>query len=234
MKPVAIFRHHPTEGPGYFATYLSRCGRPWQLIRIDAGEPVPSDPSSFGGIALMGGPMSVNDPLPWIAPITELIRSCVSADVPVIGHCLGGQLMAKAMGGNVTRHHCKEIGWGEVRAAESVVARRWFGAEGRFEVFHWHGDTFSLPAGATHLLASDFCENQAFALGKHIGMQCHIEMTCELIESWCVSGADEIAASSGQAVQRPEEIQRDLAGRLSRLHGIADHVYAHWVAGLAR
>lgn len=234
MKPVAIFRHHPTEGPGYFATYLARCGRPWQLIRLDAGEPVPSDPSLFGGIALMGGGMSVNDPLPWVAPITELIRACVNADVPVIGHCLGGQLMAKAMGGHVTRHHCKEIGWGEVRAVESVVARRWFGFEAAFEVFHWHGETFSLPTGATHLLASEFCENQAFAFGKHLGMQCHIEMTCELIESWCISGACEIAESSGEGVQQPQEIQRDLAGRLSRLHEIADHVYAQWVAGLVR
>jgi len=178
--------------------------------------------------------MSVNDPLPWIARITELIRRCVSADVPVIGHCLGGQLMAKAMGGEVIRHHCKEIGWGEVRTTQSAVARRWFAAEAAFEVFHWHGDTFSLPAGATHLLASDLCENQAFAVGKHIGMQCHIEMTCELIESWCISGADEIAESSGQGVQPPQEIQRDLAGRLRRLHAIADCVYAQWVVGLAR
>src|SRR5574340_1352394 len=101
MKPVAIFRHVSTEGPGYFATYLSYHGIPWQVVKIDEGEPVPEDPDAFSGMAFMGGPMSVNDDLPWIPKVLGLIRAGVAAGVPVIGHCLGGQLLAKALGGEV-------------------------------------------------------------------------------------------------------------------------------------
>ncbi len=235
MKPVAIFRHHRTEGPGYFAIYLERCGLPWQVIRIDAGDPVPHDPGAFSGVALMGGPMSVNDPLPWIAPEVALIRACVESEVPVIGHCLGGQLMSKALGGTVRRQALKEIGWGEVAVARNEQAARWFGPDlSAFTTFHWHGETFSVPPGAVAVLASVHCENQAFALGKHFALQCHVEMTAELIEAWCHSGTREIADSPGPAVQSSAAIQRDLDRRLAQLHGVADRIYARWVEGLVR
>ena len=235
MKPVAIVRHYCTEGPGYFAIYLERCRVPWQLVRIDAGDPVPENPRAFSGVAFMGGPMSVNDPLPWIEPACRLVRACVQADVPVIGHCLGGQLMAKALGGQVHANAYKEIGWGEVTATPSAETARWLGAdERRFTVFHWHGETFTLPPGAVRLLSSTLCENQAFALGKHFGMQCHVEMTTELIESWCRTGAEEIARSPGPGVQTPDEIERDLDVRLAGLHRLAERIYGQWVSGLAR
>jgi len=235
MKPVAIFRHYRTEGPGYFAISLERFGVPWQIVGIDAGDPVPLEPFAFSGLAFMGGPMSVNDPLPWIAPALALIRKSVAADIPVIGHCLGGQLMSKALGGTVTRQATKEIGWGKVEVAASDEARRWFGADcADFTSFHWHGETFSLPAGAMPLLSSAYCANQAFALGRHLGMQCHVEMTAELIESWCHFGASEIAESPGPAVQSPARIQEDLDRRLAHLHAVADRLYVRWVEGLER
>src|SRR5438093_686225 len=109
MKPIAIFQHSPTEGPGYFASFLTENRIPWQLFLIDADDSVPTDPELFSGLALMGGPMGVNDPLPWIPKVLELIRAAVTRDIPVIGHCLGGQLMAKALGGSVTVNSVKEI-----------------------------------------------------------------------------------------------------------------------------
>src|SRR3954471_9806097 len=87
MKPVAIFRHAPTEGPGHFATYLNRHKIPWRIIGVDNGEAVPPDPRAFSGLVFMGGPMSVNDDIPWIAPVLKLIRDSVAIDVPVLGHC---------------------------------------------------------------------------------------------------------------------------------------------------
>src|SRR5262245_55774807 len=114
MKPVAIFRHLAAEGPGHFVTYLTRRNVPWRLVRIDEGEAVPGDPAGFSGLVFMGGPMSANDRLPWIDEILALIRAAVASDVPVLGHCLGAQLMAKALGGEVTRNAVKEIGWGKV------------------------------------------------------------------------------------------------------------------------
>jgi GMP synthase-like glutamine amidotransferase len=233
MKPVAIFRQAPTEGPGHFATYLDRHQIPWQVIKIDANDPVPSDPRAFSGLAFMGGAMSVNDDLPWIAPILRLIRAGVGADVPVIGHCLGGQLMSKALGGSVGRNPIKEIGWGEVAVPDTPAAHSWFGgAPQSFLSFHWHGETFTVPPGAERVLSNAYCENQAFALGKHLGMQCHIEMTHEMVDSWCESGADEISRSKSPAVQPVAAIKTDLDRRLAALHQVADRVYDRWVTGL--
>ena len=236
MNPVAIFRHFHTEGPGYFATFLERHGIPWQLVRIDAGDVVPDAARAFSGLVFMGGPMSVNDDLPWIAPALALIRDAVANSVPVLGHCLGGQLMSKALGGTVSRNPVKEIGWGDVSVANNAEARRWFGhAAPRFRSFHWHGETFTIPPGAQRLLWSAHCENQAFALGNSLGMQCHVEMTPEMIASWCESGAREIARSSDSpGVQPAVEIKSDLEARLKGLHAVADGVYAHWIEGLNR
>jgi GMP synthase-like glutamine amidotransferase len=234
MKSVAIFRHAPTEGPGYFATYLGRQNIPWRVIGVDAGEPVPADPRAWAGLVFMGGPMSVNDDLPWIAPVLQLIRDSVDADVPVLGHCLGGQLMSRALGGAVTRNPVKEIGWGEVTVLDAPAARRWFGhVAPSFSSFHWHGETFSVPPGADRVLANQYCENQAFALGKHLGMQCHIEMTSEMIDSWCVTGGGEIDRSESPAVQPVALIKAALVPRLEALHAVADGVYARWIEGLA-
>jgi GMP synthase-like glutamine amidotransferase len=234
MKPIAIFRHSPTEGPGYFADYLDSKGVPWQLVKIDAGEPVPTDPRAFSGAALMGGPMSVNDPLPWIPPVLDFIRDAVSADVPLIGHCLGGQLMSKALGGVVTRNPVKEIGWGTIRIEPVAPAREWFGDIREFLSFHWHGDTFTIPAGAVRLASSEWCANQTFALGNHLGMQCHIEMTPELIATWCESGAEEIeAARASPSVQTPDAIKDHMQEKLRDLNAVAARLYDRWLGGAA-
>jgi GMP synthase-like glutamine amidotransferase len=233
VKPIAIFRHAPIEGPGYFATYLARHGFVWRVIRIDEGEAVPDDPRDFSGLVFMGGPMSVNDDLPWIEPVLRLIRASAASGIPTLGHCLGGQLLAKALGGEVTRNPVKEIGWGRVDAVEDSLAHEWLGASS-FNSFHWHGETFSIPPGATRIAATAHCANQAFVLDTHLGMQCHVEMTPELITAWCRSGAREIERNlkKSPAVQPAEEIQRDLDARLADLHRVADHVYDRWTAGL--
>ena len=101
MKPVAIFRFSPGDEPGRFAQWLDANARPWKLIALHAGEPVPADATEFAGIGMMGGPMSVNDSLPWVAPMESLLRDAVNRGVPVIGHCLGGQMLAKALGASV-------------------------------------------------------------------------------------------------------------------------------------
>jgi GMP synthase-like glutamine amidotransferase len=236
MDPVLIFRHSPTEGPGYFTTFLDRHGIPWKLVRIDAGDAVPETLNGVSGVCLMGGPMSVNDDLPWIPPMLALIREAVASDIPVIGHCLGGQLMARALGGSVGANPEKEIGWGEVRITDADAAHPWLGdTRAPMLAFHWHGETFTLPPGATRILESAFCANQAYVLnGRHIGMQCHVEMTPELIASWCDSGAAEIAGSDSRGVQPVAAIQSDLPGRTAQLHQLADKIYSRWIQGLRK
>jgi len=234
MKPVAIFRHTRTEGPGYIADFLDAENILWQLIRIDAGEAVPHDASAFSGLVFMGGPMSVNDDLPWITPVLELIRHAVARDIPVLGHCLGGQLMARALGGSVTRNPVKEIGWGTVTATDNDTARAWFGEAQTFEAFHWHGETFSLPPGAVHILSSAHCINQGYAMGKHLGLQCHVEMTEDMIRSWCEHGADELFTSADSpGVQSAATMQAQMAYKLPLMRVVARRLYSHWIIGLA-
>jgi GMP synthase-like glutamine amidotransferase len=235
MKPVAIFRHHQSEGPGYLAEFLDTHQLPWHLIRIDENEIVPADAGSFSGMVFMGGPMSVNDALPWIEPAMALIRDAVALDIPVLGHCLGGQLMSRALGGSVRKNAVKEIGWGEVSVSANAEAGEWFGDAKNATVFHWHGETFSTPNGATHLLSSKHCTNQAYAIGKHLALQCHVEVTAEMIRQWCELGAIEIAENSHTAgVQSATAMQALSAQNLPALQLLAQRIYTKWVQGLVK
>ncbi len=232
MKPVAIFRSSPIEGPGYLSEFLEGQGIPWQLIRIDSGDEIPSSISPFSGLVFMGGPMSVNDDLPWIDSAIKLILDADRANLPVMGHCLGGQLMSKAFGGSVARAEIKEFGWGEVSRSDNTTAREWFGDRTILDVFHWHGEFFTLPEGAVHLLSSRYCENQAFSMGKHLAMQCHIEMTQEMVKNWSEMGSGEEVDGVGPPVQSSQAMCQDLIKRVLTLNGIAQGVYQKWVLGL--
>ena len=232
MKPVAIFRHTESEGPGHIATFLGQQHIPYTLIRIDAGDSVPTSPEAYAGLVFMGGPMSVNDELPWIPHSLNLIRQAVDLDIPLLGHCLGGQLMAKALGGVVSRNRVMEIGWGAVQVLDNAEAHTWFGDVTGFESFHWHGETFTIPDGAVRILESPYCANQAYALGKHLGMQCHVEMTEAMIRTWCANGADEIARSDSPAVQQPQTILDLMPRHLGQLTQVADRLYSRWIRGL--
>jgi len=234
VKPIAILRHCETEGPGYFATWLERRGAPWRLVAVDAGDAVPRDARAFSGLVFMGGPMSVNDPLPWIEAEIALIRDAVAKDVPVLGHCLGGQLIARALGGEVRRNRVKEIGWGEVAVEDNSVARAWLGDTTRFDAFHWHGETFTIPFGATRILSGAHCTNQGFAVGRHLGLQCHVEMTEEMVRRWVADGARDLARARSPAVQPAAEILRRLPARLEALQRVADRLYERWYEGVER
>ena len=234
MKPVAIFRHSSTEGPGYLSAYLDEKEIPWQLVCVDAGDAVPGDPRQYAGLVFMGGPMSVNDDLPWIPRSLALIRAAVAANVPCLGHCLGGQLMAQAMGGTVSRNPVKEIGWGRVKVYENVLARAWFAPYREFLAFHWHGDTFTVPDDATRIASSAYCADQAFVFGKHLGMQFHVEMTPDLIRAWCEDWADELRDRASDSIQTPEQMLDALDERVRNLNAVARQLYDRWIEGLMR
>ncbi|MGZ8257098.1 MAG: type 1 glutamine amidotransferase [Gallionella sp.] len=231
MKPIAIFRYVAHEGAGYLGEFLDARHIAWTLIAIDAGETVPSDASAYAGLVFMGGPMSVNDDLPWIPKILSLIHDAMALDLPVLGHCLGGQLISKALGAVVDENPYLEIGWGEVQIADNDVAREWFGDSKQFQAFHWHGETFTLPQGATLLLSSNACTHQAYSIGKHLALQCHLEMTRAMIANWCVIGAQEIARADSVYVQSAQQIQQHSTKNLANLQKIAQSVYTKWLSG---
>lgn len=235
MRPIAIFRHLAIEGPGFLAGFLDERNIPWQLIAIDAGDAVPQSAQDFSALVFMGGPMSVNDDLPWLAQELALIQEAVAYDIPVLGHCLGGQLISKALGGIVAKNPVKEIGWGQVLLTDNAVARAWFGDIQHFDAFHWHGETFTLPQGAVQLLSSEHCENQAYAIGPHLALQCHIEMTRTMIADWCAAGEAEISACvASPAVQTAQLMQHQAAQKLPHLNEVAARLYTRWLAGVPR
>ncbi len=237
MKNVLVFRHARSEGPGYLADWLDRRGIAHRLIAVDEGGAVPRDPAGARALVFMGGPMSANDPLPWIEEELELIRRALASGIPVLGHCLGAQLLARAAGGSVHRNPEKEIGWFPVRIAPTAeaaeaVARGWLPAAA--EVFHWHGETFTLPAGASWLMQSDACLHQVFAVAGGLGVQFHVEMTAPMVRAWARSGAGEIrdaVAVGNRAVQDPRAMCERLAARVAALHRAADALYAAWLGG---
>ena len=181
----------------------------------------------------MGGPMSVNDDLPWIEPVLKLIRAAIQNDTPCLGHCLGGQLISKALGGTVTKNHVKEIGWNPVQVESSVTARAWLGDDLKtWTTFQWHGETFTIPPHAERILTGGACDNQAYVIGKSLGMQCHIEMTPQMIEAWCRDWAKENADPNLPSIQTPTEMVSAANKNLLMLNRVADRLYAKWVMGI--
>ena len=229
MLPIWIFRHIAHEGPGYLSDVLDRYGIHYVVIEVDNGAPIPSDTLGCSGLVFMGGPMSVNDDLPWIEPELALIRLAVEQQLPVLGHCLGAQLISKALGGSIDANHTKEIGWLDVERIDGPIAQSWLDElPQRFEVFHWHGEKFSIPAQASGILKSDHCDFQAFALDNVLALQCHVEMTSETVPLWADVGANEITQPS-PTVQSKATMMLDLDARITAQQQVANALYTRWL-----
>jgi GMP synthase (glutamine-hydrolysing) len=174
-------------------------------------------------LIVMGGPMSVNDPLPWLRQEERYLVQAISSGVPVLGICLGAQLLAKSLGSRVYPMGHKEIGWYSIRFTEAAAADPLFEGLPREEiVFEWHGDTFDLPAGAEKLAESDLCGNQAFRCGTNLyGLQFHPEVTPEIIDSWCCEDNN-----CGDLREAPGPI--DPTAHESRIGEVASHIFGRW------
>ncbi len=232
MKPIYIFRHLEHEGPGYLADFLEQRSIPYAMVCIDQGDAVPETIENASGLVFMGGNMSVNDPLPWIDQELTLIRQAAAIGMPVLGHCLGGQLISKALGGKVTTNPVKEIGWLDAEQVDNEVAQEWFkGLPKRLLLFHWHGETFTIPQGATRILQSQHCANQAFVIDNILGLQCHVEMTTDMVREWACSSPHELASPSA-TVQSADQMTDKLQARISELHKVADMLYSRWLHAL--
>lgn len=215
-------QHVPFEGLGSIAPWLEASGYEITSTRFFESAELP-DPQAIDLLVILGGPMSVNDEgeLPWLVPEKRFVREVMRAEIPVIGICLGAQLIASATGARVYRNPVKEIGWFPIQGVTSgdTSIFRFPPSE---KVFHWHGETFDLPLGATRIAKSDGCENQAFQLGRSIGLQFHLETTpesareivlhCrdELIPSRYVQTAGEILSATPTNCKRINELMSRL------------------------
>jgi GMP synthase-like glutamine amidotransferase len=192
MTRVFVFRHVPFEDLGLIRAPLEERGIGIEYADLyRPGAPLP-DVTQAAGLIFMGGPMSANDDLPYLRQELRLIAQAVERRQPVLGVCLGAQLIAKALGSKVYRNPVKEIGWFEIHLTEAAARDALFAGIGLAEtVFHWHGETFDLPPGSEWLAYSEACRNQAFRFCAGVyGLQFHLEVTPAMIEDWCARDAN--------------------------------------------
>ncbi len=232
MKPIRFFRHVICEPPGYLGTFLERRGLPFEVVCLDEGAPVPQGLEEVSGLVFMGGPGNVNEPTDWMAGELELIRRAAERGLPMLGICLGAQLISKALGGEVWPAGTMEVGWHSVERTTDAAVPDWFeGLPPRFQVFQWHAHTYSPPPGAVTLARAACAEQQAFALGNILAMQFHVEMMPESIEGLVRRYPSDLEGDS-ECVQDAATVTAHLRDRTARLYRIADVVFGRWVGRL--
>lgn len=228
MRQVQVLQHVPFEGPGSIAGWLAAQRAEVELTRLFAGDPMPRA-DSIGALIALGGPMSVNDEdaLHWLRPEKQLVRDAVARGIPVLGVCLGAQLIASALGARVYPGAASEIGWFPVHGVPDVAPCFRFPPESL--VFHWHGETFDLPAGAVRLAGSPACENQAFQVGRNvIALQFHLETTPANVAALVEHCRDELVP--GPYVQSGNDLLAAPPERYAAVNRAMQDVLAHLLA----
>lgn len=231
MKPVLILQHQTPENLAYLGTWLSNHNIAYQVFNAEVDQQFPVSIESYSALAVMGGGMSANDPLPTNRQAEILILQAMYRDIPVIGHCLGGQLMARALGGQITTSPKPEIGWQPIAYHNDPLVQEWFGESPTDTVIHWHYETFSVPTGATLLASSDSCVNQAFSIGKHLAMQFHIEINESKIDSWVRDDDPNWSRARQQytSAQNKDDILNGIEPYLIKHQSTADNIYRRWL-----
>ncbi|MFY9510516.1 MAG: type 1 glutamine amidotransferase [Rubrivivax sp.] len=235
MQPVLILQHLSTDGPAYLASWLRQRGVPLDLRNTEAGDAFPDDIGGHAALAILGGEMSANDALPSLRRAEALVLQAMARGIPVIGHCLGGQLMARALGARIVPSPAPEVGWQPLQVLDTPTAHRWFGAAGERQVFQWHYEAFELPLGVERLAGSAACPNQAFARGPHLAMQFHIEVDAEKLSRWVLDEGERYRSACLQhpgSVQTPAAMQQGITQQLAEHHALADRLYSRWLDGL--
>jgi GMP synthase (glutamine-hydrolysing) len=207
---IHYLQHEPFEDPGTILEWAAERVHPVSATMLYKGEPLPSS-SAFDMLVIIGGGMSVyeEDKYPWLAAEKRFIRQAIDTGKTVLGICLGAQLIASALGARVYKNRHKEIGWFPVTLTpEGIKSELFKGRPARFQAFHWHGDTFDIPANAIKIATSKACANQAFVYGRRtVALQFHIESTAESVERLLTNCKDEIVEGKPY-IQSADEIKK--------------------------
>jgi len=228
MKPIRIFRHIDCEGPAFFQTILESKKIAFELIKIDENQAVDTNLENTSGLIFMGGSMSVNDPLTWISQEITLIQNAMQQNIPVMGICLGSQLIAKAMGAAIIPGPCMELGWDTVRCKSKTAWTKDLPDE--LTVFHWHGETFELPNRATRIFANDRYDNQGFVSGPHLALQFHLEMQQAGINEWLQRYPEDLQRRCDKD-NDAKQIQQQTGQYIQALQNYASILFTHWLEG---
>lgn len=230
MAKIWVLQHHPAENLGAIADALESAALAWQYVRIFDGHPVPAEMKGAGGLIVMGGPEAVYqlDRYPYLRAEMALIENALKAGRPVLGVCLGSQLLAATLGADVRRARQKEIGWYPVRLrAEARDDRLLRGLPEEFVACHWHSDIFDLPAGAVALASSELTELQAYRYGdKAWGLLFHAEMTQQIVAAL----VNEFGAGLKRVGIDGDAILASAPRHLAGLGSIAETIFSRWAA----
>ena len=233
MKPVLILQHLSADGPAYLGRWLAAHGVPADVRNTEEGDAYPPTLDEHGAVAILGGEMSANDDLPSLRQAEALFREALRRGIPTIGHCLGGQLMARALGARVGDSPAPEVGFHEVSIAPGDGRAAWFADAGPVQVFEWHYEAFDLPAGATAVAGNAHCPHQAFAIGPHLAMQFHIEIDEEKLHRWSLDDDGQRYLEARRrhpgSVHGGERMRSDAGRLLGAHHALADRIYARWL-----
>jgi len=230
-RKVLILQHQHQDHAAYLRTWLEGEGVPFEIRNTQAGDAFPRRIDGWRALAVLGGEMSANDDLPPLHDAQALIRDAMARDVPIVGHCLGGQLMARALGARVVASPAPEIGWHDISVHAVAAADDWFGVQATQRVFQWHYEAFELPAGAVALATSQACGVQAFSIGRSLAMQFHVEVDAIKLAAWATARDAQFMAAQRQhaSVQSGPTMlaraQRDLGAQQQ----LADRIYRRWL-----
>tara|TARA_R110002049_G_scaffold4601_1_gene31670 strand:+ start:58470 stop:59156 length:687 start_codon:yes stop_codon:yes gene_type:complete len=222
MKVLAI-QHDAADPPAAAGEIVQRLGHELRVIRMDRGDAIPKTVDADMLMSFGGGVSLSGDRFPdWVAEEQTLMRKYIDADRRILGVCLGGQMIAAALGETVRRNEHVELGWHAITRTEAAQADFDWLADSTM-VLHWHQDTFAIPAGATHLFRSVACENQGFAIGNRIfALQFHLEATEHTVQTF--NRVSPLRRREGEFVQSEERVMAGidtyLAGQTALLESL--------------
>ena len=229
MKPVRIYSHATSEPPGYVATLLERLNYPFEMVCLETGSHVPMSLADISGLIFMGGPGNVNDAADWMLQEMTLIQQATERGVPMLGICLGAQLLSKALGGEVWQADHVEVGWHTVKLLPIASEHAWFGnLPDEFTVFQWHAHVVSPPPGAVSMATSECTQCQAFTIGNSLAIQFHLEMNEDVIKFLTEKFSSDLVGDSN-CVQSRQQILLDISARCQRTFEIADKLLEPWL-----
>lgn len=204
-KPVLFVQNITLEGPGFLREYLEKRNLSYEIVDLYGGQSLPAEVGQYGAVVVLGGPMNVYEETryPYLAAEKAFIQSCIESQTPLLGICLGAQLLASVLGARVRKNEIPEIGWMDVELTpEGEKSLLFEGIDTRFCVFQWHGDTFAIPSQGVCLARSILCAHQAFSYaGRFFGVQFHLEIDVQTARSWAQAYVGDLANEEKEPAQ---------------------------------